>query len=104
MNIKQTNEEGEILSDISSLRNRLKLIRTLYEEKYESEIQQLKPPIPTENRLKNLEHIRERLDELEQLITYYQNDLTNEQISIENNNDTPKHLDKLSNELTTKRL
>lgn len=65
-----------------------------------------KPAIPTENRLKNLEHIRERLHELEQLVTYYQIDLNNqpdEETSIENDN-TPKHLDKISSELTAKRL
>jgi len=56
--------------------------------------------------LKNLEHIRERLDELEQLVTYYQTDLHNQQdeeTSIQPD-DAPKHLDKLSSELTTKRL
>ena len=67
-----------------------------------------KPQIPTENRLKNLEHVRERLDELEQMITYYQND---EEQSVQSddeepttNKNTPKHLDKLSSELTAKRL
>lgn len=56
-------------------------------------------PIPTEHRLKNLEHIRERLDELEQLVTYYQ---TNDKFETEEN--APEHLDKLSTELAAKRL
>ena len=61
--------------------------------------------IPTENRLKNLELIRERLDELEQLVTYYQTDLHhpyNEATEIPEN--APKHFDRLSTELTTKRV
>lgn len=74
--------------------------------------------IPTENRLRNLEHIRERLDELEQLVTYYHADLLNQPdeeptaYEIEktplqqtaNHENTPKYLDKLSDELTAKRL
>jgi hypothetical protein len=64
-----------------------------------------KPQIPTENRLKNLEHVRERLDELEQIIGYYQNDEEqSDDAEPTTNNNTPKHLDKLSNELTAKRL
>lgn len=55
--------------------------------------------IPTESRLKNLEHVRERLDELEQLVTYYQ---TNDELPTYTN--APEHLDQLSTELTAKRL
>jgi hypothetical protein len=32
-----------------------------------------------ENRLKNLQHVREQLDELEKIVTYYQLDLINSQ-------------------------
>jgi hypothetical protein len=80
------------------------------------------PQILSENRLKNLQHVRERLDELEQIVKYYQTDLNNQQdeeTSIQpddvqriqtaiqqntNNNNNPKQLDKLSSELTAKRL
>ncbi len=117
-NKKPTNEEDDLLSDINNLRDRyinfkifsfekinfkifsLKSIRNLYEQKYQDEIEfnsSNKPAIPTENRLKNLEHIRERLDELEQIITYYQPDDTQQTT---NNNPPPKQLD----ELTAKRL
>jgi hypothetical protein len=34
--------------------------------------------MPTETRLKNLQHVREQLDELEQIVTYYQLDLINQ--------------------------
>lgn len=35
-----------------------------------------KAPVPaTENRMKNLQHVRDQLDELEQIVTYYQLDL-----------------------------
>jgi hypothetical protein len=63
---------------------------------------QFSSSIPTESRLKNLEHIRERLDELEQLVTYYQTDLHKQHN--EQTDNAPKHLDKLSSELTAKRL
>jgi hypothetical protein len=81
------------------------------------------PQILSENRLKNLQHVRERLDELEQIVKYYQTDLNNQETSIQpddvqrvqtviqqkqqqitNNNNNPKQLDKLSSELTAKRL
>jgi len=80
------------------------------------------PQILSENRLKNLQHVRERLDELEQIVKYYQTDLDNQQDEetsiqpddvqriqqkqqqITNNNNSPKQLDKLSSELTAKRL
>ena len=76
----------------------------------------------SENRLKNLEHVRERLDELEQIVTYYQTDFnyqkdeetsigsdderhlrTHQQQTIHNTND-PQQLDKISIELAAKRL
>jgi hypothetical protein len=34
--------------------------------------------MPTENRLNNLQHVREQLDQLEQIVTYYQLDLINQ--------------------------
>lgn len=68
----------------------------------------LSSSIPTENRLKNLELIRERLDELEQLVTYYQTDLHHpydeELTAYEMPENTPEHFDRLSTELATKRL
>ncbi len=57
--------------------------------------------------MKNLEHVRDRLDELEQLVRYYQIDLHNQQDEpefVQQTDNTPKHLDKLSTELATKRL
>ncbi len=33
---------------------------------------------PTKNRVKNLQHVRNQLDELEQIVTYYQSDLMNQ--------------------------
>jgi hypothetical protein len=33
--------------------------------------------MPTENRLNNLQHVREQLDQLEEIVTYYQLDLIN---------------------------
>ena len=88
---------------------------------------------PTENRAKNLQHVRNQLDELEQIVTYYQSDLMNqpeeestvyEETPIEpddaqrlkalmmqqrssvttNNDTTSKPLDKLSSELAAKQL
>ncbi|CAF1198544.1 unnamed protein product [Rotaria sp. Silwood1] len=128
-NIKKTNEENNLLSDINNIRNRLKLLRNLYEQKYQDEIQPTKNSSnksqkQTENRLKNLEHVRERLDELEQIVTYYQTDLDNQQdeeapIQLNdgqylktylqqkaqaNNNNPSKQLDKVSNDLAAKRL
>jgi hypothetical protein len=35
--------------------------------------------MPNENRLKNLQHVREQLDELEKIVTYYQLDIINSQ-------------------------
>jgi hypothetical protein len=35
--------------------------------------------MPNENRLKNLQHVREQLDELEKIVTYYQMDIVNPQ-------------------------
>ncbi|CAF1233045.1 unnamed protein product [Adineta steineri] len=101
-------EENDLLSDINNLRNRLKLLKNRYEKKYEIEMQQLqksskKPQLTAENRLKNLEHVRERLNELEQIVAYYQNDDTQDQQTI-NNYNTPKQLDTLSNQLTAKKL
>ncbi len=96
-----------------------------------------KQTIPDENRSKNLQHVREQLDELEQIVTYYQLDLMNQQeeettvyeeaqiqaddvehlkklimqqkqltppATANNNDNTAKPLDKLSNELAAKRL
>lgn len=95
--------------------------------------------MPNENRLKNLQHVREQLDELEKIVTYYQLDIINPQeeettifeetsippddaqrlkalimqqrqqtssstINTIDNDDKPKPLDKLSNELAAKRL
>jgi len=90
--------------------------------------------MPTENRLNNLQHVREQLDQLEQIVTYYQLDLINQpeeettvyeetaippddaqrlktlilqqrqQTPSTNNDNTPKQFDKLSSELAAKRL
>jgi hypothetical protein len=35
--------------------------------------------MPTETRVKNLQHVRDQLDELEKIVTYYQLDLINPQ-------------------------
>ncbi|UJR15533.1 hypothetical protein I4U23_002472 [Adineta vaga] len=112
-----TMNEDDLLSNIHNLRNRLKLLRNRYEQKHHIELEQSKgsskqATISTENRLQNLEHVRERLDELEQIVTYYQTDLNSQQdqespkssFKQTTNNNTPKQLNKLSNELTTKRL
>ncbi|CAF2501109.1 unnamed protein product [Rotaria sp. Silwood2] len=129
-NLKKTNEENNLLSDIDNIRNRLKLLRNVYEQKYQDEIQQAKNSSnksqkQTENRLKNLEHVRERLDELEQIVTYYQTDLNNqhdEDTPIQsddaqylktfsqqkrqtyNNDNASKQFSKVSNDLAAKRL
>lgn len=82
-----------------------------------------KPQKMAENRLKNLEHVRERLDELEQIVTYYQVDLDKEEdedISSQLNelqsskglkqqkaqpdNLAPRKFNEVSNELVAKRL
>ncbi len=34
--------------------------------------------MPTDTRLNNLQHVRDQLDELEQIVTYYQLDLMNQ--------------------------
>jgi len=34
--------------------------------------------MPIENRLNNLQHVREQLDQLEEIVTYYQLDLINQ--------------------------
>ncbi|CAF4287233.1 unnamed protein product [Rotaria sp. Silwood2] len=60
---KENLSENDLLSDINNLRDR-------------SSIQQ---PTQSDNRVKNLEHVREQLNELEQIVTYYQLDLTNDQ-------------------------
>ena len=70
------------------------------------------PGISAENRLKNLEHVHERLDELEQIVTYYQTDIDSQpndespQVvdGATANDRTPGQLNKLSSELTAKRL
>ena len=91
-----------------------------------------KSVLPTDQRVKSLQHVRERLDELEEIVTYYQDDLMNQQeeettvyeetpISPDDvphlkslmiqqkqqratNEHTPQQLDQLSNELAAKRL
>ncbi|CAF3530255.1 unnamed protein product [Rotaria socialis] len=123
---KTANEENMLLSDINNIRDRLKVLRSLYDEKYQHEIQQLKnssnkPQRETEGRLKDLEHVRERLDELEQVVTHYRADLNDEETSSQldnvsyletylqhrsqtNNSEAHQQLDKTSNELAAKRL
>ncbi|CAF1022732.1 unnamed protein product [Rotaria sordida] len=116
-NVNKTNEENNLLSDINNTRNRLKSLRNLYEQKNSSN----KSQKPKENRLKNLEHVRQRLDELEQIVTYYQTDLNNQHnentlIQLDdtqylktflpqtNNNNVSKQFDKVSSDLAAKRL
>ncbi|CAF2161203.1 unnamed protein product [Rotaria magnacalcarata] len=123
---KTANEENILLSDINNIRDRLKVLRSLYDQKYHHEIQQLKnssnkPQRETESRLKDLEHVRERLDELERVVTHYQADLNDEETSSQldnvsyletylqhrsqtNNSEAHQQLDKTSNELAAKRL
>ncbi|CAF0806651.1 unnamed protein product [Adineta ricciae] len=109
--------EDNLLSDIHNLRDRLKLLRSRYEQKHQRELQLLKnsskqPRISAENRLKNLKHVHERLDELEQIVTYYQTDVNSQpdeespQVidEITANDRTPEQLDELSSELAAKRL
>ncbi|CAF3764721.1 unnamed protein product [Adineta steineri] len=139
---KEDPSENDLLSDIHNLRDRLQLLRNLYEQKHEVEVKQVKSspkeqPKPDENRVKNLQHVRQQLNELEQIVRYYQMDLMDQQeeettvyeeaqiqpddvqriktlitqqkqqispAKINNNNNPPKPLDKLSTELATKRL
>ncbi|CAF1431855.1 unnamed protein product [Adineta ricciae] len=129
--------EKNLLSDINNLRDRLQLLRSLYEQKHEVEVQQLtnptkKPTKSVENRQENLHHVREQLDELEKILTYYQFDLMDppgeEETTIFEEDpirpddvqrlkslldqqkmqtsppNTKQPLDKLSNELAAKRL
>ncbi|CAF1498891.1 unnamed protein product [Rotaria sp. Silwood1] len=138
---KENLSENNLLSDINNLRDRLKLLRNLYEQKHQVEVQEIKnsskkPSTSNDNRSKNLEHVREQLNELEQIVTYYQMNLMNDQeeettvyeetpiqpddaqrlkkllvqekqkltSTTLNNENIPKPLDKLSNELAAKRL
>ncbi|CAF2208121.1 unnamed protein product [Rotaria magnacalcarata] len=75
--------ETDLLSDINNLRDRLKLLRNLYDQKHQIEVQEMKntpkkSPAPVESREKNLKNVREQLNELEQIVTYYQLDLMNQ--------------------------
>ncbi|CAF4541989.1 unnamed protein product [Rotaria socialis] len=75
--------ETDLLSDINNLRDRLKLLRSLYDQKHQVEVQEMKhtpkkSPAPVESREKNLKNVREQLNELEQIVTYYQLDLMNQ--------------------------
>ncbi|CAF1394479.1 unnamed protein product [Didymodactylos carnosus] len=92
---KQSNNisEKDLVYDITTLRNRIKLLRGLYDRKYRAELDILAKQEKEENkyimssanetkskplssskktdRLKELYHVKERLDELEQIINYY---------------------------------
>ena len=119
------------LNTYKGSRNLLFLVSTLAGRCYSSPVK--KSTLPSDQRLKSLQHVRERLDELEEIVTYYQYDLMNQQqeeettvyeetpippddvkhlkslMSQQNqqrvtNEHTPQQLDQLSNELAAKRL
>ncbi|UJR31138.1 hypothetical protein I4U23_018645 [Adineta vaga] len=141
-NKKEEPKDDNLLSDINHLRDRLQLLRNLYEQKHDVEVQQIKNSTkvqtkPAENRAQNLEHVRQQLNELEEIVNYYQLDLMDQpeeettvyeedQIQPDDvqrlksliiqqkqqtsssqtnhNENTAKPLNKLSDELATKRL